>query len=155
MSLINLFDLAIELEKKVGDCYVRMGAMATDEALKKDLLKLAQEEVGHANLLRTGRSFGVRNPEFFSRADVDFTLLQNCRRAIAELLGELDRGAIALPAALSRITDLEYFCEKAHLATLVQIEEPSLKPLFEGLARDDVQHGDRVSELLRKFPSPA
>lgn len=154
MGLNSLFDLAIELEKKVGDCYERMSGLATDEGLKKDLVKLAQEEIGHANLLRTGKNFAAKNPEFFSKGAMDLPLLENCMRGINELLDELDHGTTTLQAGLSRIAALEYFCEKAHFSSLVHIEESSLKPLFEGLARDDADHGERVSELLRKYPSP-
>jgi rubrerythrin len=154
MGLNSLFDLAIELEKKVGDCYERMSGLATDEGLKKDLVKLAQEEIGHANLLRTGKSFSARNPEFFSQGAMDLPLLENCLRGISELLDELGAGTITLQAALGRIIALEYFCEKAHFSTLAHIEEPSLKPLFEGLARDDADHGERVSQLLQKYLSP-
>jgi hypothetical protein len=155
MGLISLFDLAIELEKKVGDCYDRLSAMATDAGLKKDLLRLAQEEVGHANLLKTGRTFGLKDPEFFGPGAVDLVLIENCLRAVNELLDELGRGTITLLSALSRIIDLEYFCEKAHLSSLVSLEERSLKALFEGLARDDAEHSERVSQLLRKYQSPA
>jgi rubrerythrin len=154
MGLISLMDLAIELEKKTSDCYDRMSGLATDAGLKKDLMKLAQEEIGHANLLRTGKNFGARNPEFFSQGAMDNTLLENCLRGISELLEQLGDGTITLQAALTRIIALEYFCEKAHFSSLVYIEEPSLKPLFEGLARDDAEHGERVSQLLRKYQSP-
>jgi rubrerythrin len=154
MGLNSLFDLAIELEKKIGDCYDRMSALARDEGLKKALVKLAQEEIGHANLLRTGRSFSARNPEFFSQGAMDNALLENCLKGISELLGQLGDGTITLQAALSRIVALEYFCEKAHVSSLVHIEEPSLKPLFEGLARDDAEHGERVSQLLQKYQCP-
>ena len=154
MGLINLLDLAIELERKIGDCYERMSALATDEGLKKDLMKLAHEEIGHANLLRTGRTFSARNPEFFSPGAMDIPLLENCLKGISELLEQLGDGTITLQAALSRIVALEYFCEKAHISSLVHIEEPSLKPLFEGLARDDAEHGERVALLLRKYQFP-
>jgi rubrerythrin len=153
MSLVGLLDLGIELEKKIGDCYDRMSGLATDEGLKNELLKLAQEEIGHANLLRTARSFSVRNPEFFSQGAMDHTLLENCQRGISELLGQLGDGTITLRAALSRIVALEYFCEKAHISSLVYIEEPSLVELFKGLARDDAGHGERVWQLLQKYPS--
>jgi rubrerythrin len=155
MGLLGLFDLAIELEKKIGECYDRMSGMATDEGLKKDLMKLAQEEIGHANLLRTGKNFGVKNPEFFSKGTMDLSLLENCLGGVNELLDELGQGTTTLSAALNRIVALEYFCEEAHLSNLVHIEEPSLKPLFEGLARDDAEHGERVSQLLGKYRSPA
>jgi rubrerythrin len=154
MGLINLLDLAIELEKKIGDCYDRMSGLATDEGLKKDLVTLAHEEIGHANLLRTGRTFSARNPEFFSQGDMDISMLENCLKGISELLEQLGDGTITLQAALSRIVGLEYFCEKAHISSLVHIEEPSLKPLFEGLARDDAEHGERVTLLLRKYQFP-
>lgn len=155
MGLIGLIDLAIELEKKIGDCYDRMSGMATDADLKKDLIQLAREEIGHANLLRTGRSFGVKDPEFFGQGGMELPLLENCLGGINELLDELGRGTTTLRGALSRIVALEYFCEEAHLSTLVHVEEPSLKTLFESLARDDAAHGERVSQLLEKYRSPA
>jgi rubrerythrin len=155
MSLVVLLDLAIELEKKIGDCYDRMSGMATDEVLRKELLTLAREEVDHANLLRTGKNFAVKNPEFFSPGDMDHALLESCLRVIGELVNGLGEGTVTLHGALSRIVALEYFCEKAHVSTLVHIEEPSLKQLFSGLARDDAAHAERVWQLLRKYPSEA
>jgi rubrerythrin len=153
MSLVILLDLAIELEKKVGECYDRMSGMTTDEALRTGLLTLAREEVDHANLLRTGKNFAVKNPEFFAQGEMGNTLLESCLRVIGELLNQLGDGAATLKGALSRIVALEYFCEKAHVSSLVHIEEPSLKQLFTGLARDDAAHAERVWQLLRKFPS--
>jgi rubrerythrin len=154
MGLISLLDLAIELEKKIGDCYDRMSGMATDEGLQKELMKLAQQEIDHANLLRTGRNFAIKNPEFFSKGAMENTLLENCLRVISELLNQLGDGTTTLKSALSRIVALEYFCEKAHISSLVHIEETSLKQLFEGLARDDAEHGERVWQLLQKYQSP-
>ena len=153
MGLISLMDLAIELEKKIGDCYVRMSGMATDKGLQKELMKLSQEETGHASLLKTGKNFAAKNPEFFSQGGMDLKLLENCLSGINELLDKLGLGTITLQAALGRIVALEYFCEKAHMANLVHFEEPSLKPLFEGLARDDAEHGERVFQLLQKHHS--
>ena len=53
----KILSLAINLEMKTSECYERIGKMPGAEPFADDLAKLAKEEIVHANLLRSGKSY--------------------------------------------------------------------------------------------------
>jgi rubrerythrin len=150
MALVALLDLAIELEEKISEIYELMSRKASGEALRTELVSLSHEEVDHANLLRAARNFALKDEEFFSQKGGESGRLNDCLTVILGLINELDSGTVTLKSALSRTVALEYFCEKAHLSSLVSIEEASLAHLFKALAGDDAAHAERVWQLLRQ-----
>ncbi len=149
MSVIHALSLAIELELKVSDAYRRLSELVVDGVVKKNLLTLSQEEVVHANTLRTGKSHATSQPEAFESERISEEQLSDNIALIDNLLKNLEDKRIGFEDALKRIRDLESRFERAHLNTLLEVKDPSLKQLFEALSSGDREHAWRVEELVR------
>jgi rubrerythrin len=149
MSVIHALSLAIELELKVSDAYRRLSELVVDGVVKKNLLILSQEEILHANTLRAGKSHADSQPEAFESERISEEELRDNIALIDNLLKKLEDKTIGFEDALKRIRDLETRFERAHLNTLLEVKDPSLKQLFEALSSGDREHGWRVEELVR------
>ncbi len=149
MSVIHALSLAIELELKVSDAYRRLSELVVDGVVKKNLLTLSQDEVVHANTLRTGKSHAASQPEAFESERISEEQLAENIALTDGLLKNLEDKAIGFEDALRRIKDLEGRFEKAHLNTLLEVKDPSLKQLFNALSSGDREHSRRLEELVR------
>jgi rubrerythrin len=141
--------LAIELEMKTSECYERIGKMPGAEPFADDLAKLAKEEIVHANLLRSAKGYESSGSEAFGRILIPPERLENDLEAAAALIGDIDSGKTTLAEAVGRIRDLEIGFEQAHLSTLLEINDPSLRRLFEALSVQDAEHQLRLEGILR------
>ncbi len=153
MKTRQILGLAAELEMKTSHCYERIGRMAGAEPFASDLVKLAKEEIVHANLLKTGKAYESDNPEAFGDALVSVKQLEVGREAAGQLIADIDAGKATLAEALERIRDLESAFEQTHLATLVEINDPRLHELFRALSFDDGSHKRRLEGILRDLRS--
>lgn len=150
MGLMSALDQAVHLELRVAECYKRLSALAESDSLRKELLDLAGEEVGHANLLRTGKNYLAKEPDLFCLEEKAEAGLGVCLGFVDELLNGLDRKALSLADGLRKARALEVHCEKAHLTNLVEIRDESLKKLFEALSKSDEEHVKRIDEILMR-----
>jgi rubrerythrin len=149
MSVIHALSLAIELELKASDAYRRLSGLVVDGVVKNNLLTLSQEEVVHANTLRVGKNHADSQPEAFESERISEEELTDNIALIDDLLKNLDDKGIGFEDALKRIRDLESRFERAHLNTLLEVKDPSLKQLFTALSSGDQEHAWRVGELVR------
>ncbi len=67
MNLIATLDLAIEIERALSESYMKVCELFADEPICGELEKLGREEIGHMNLIRTGKSYALKAPEAFPR----------------------------------------------------------------------------------------
>jgi rubrerythrin len=145
----KILSLAIELELKTSECYERIGKMAGAEPFADDLAKLAREEIVHANLLKTGKSYESSDPEAFGRILIPLEELEDDLEAAGELIVDIDSGKMTLAEAVGRIRDLEIGFEQAHLSSLLEINDPSLRKLFQALSVQDAGHRLKLEGILR------
>ena len=119
------------------------------EPFADDLAKLAKEEIVHANLLKSGKSYESSDPEAFGRVLIPLEQLEDDLEAAGKLIADIDSGKMALVEAVWRIRDLEIAFERTHLATLLEINDPRLRKLFQALSVQDAGHQLRLQSILR------
>jgi rubrerythrin len=144
----KILSLAINLELKTSECYERIGKMPGAEPFADDLAKLAKEEIVHANLLRSGKSYESSDPDAF-RVLIPLEQLEKGLAAAGEFIADIDAGKMTLAEAVGRIRDLEIGFEQAHLSTLLEIEDPGLRKLFQALSIQDAGHQVRLQNIIR------
>ena len=149
MDARKILSLAIELELKTSECYERIGKMPGAEPFADDLAKLAKEEIVHANLLRSGKSYESSDPGSFGRILIPLEELEDELEAAEQLIADIDSGKTTLAEAVGRIRDLEIGFEQAHLSTLLEINDPSLRKLFQALSVQDSGHRLKLEGILR------
>ena len=145
----KILSLAVELEMKTSECYEKMGKMPGAEPFAGDLAKLAKEEIVHANLLRTGKSYESSDPGAFGRILIPQEQLEDDLEAAGRLIADIDSGKSSLAEAVRRIHDLEIAFERTHLATLLEINDPGLRALFQALSVEDIAHRLKLEGILR------
>ncbi len=145
----NILSLAIDLELKTSECYARIARMPGAAPFADDLMKLAKEEIVHANLLRSGKDYESSNPEAFGGTFITQETLEEELKAADDLLSDMDSGKLTLVEAIGHIRDLEVRFEQAHLSTLVEIKDPHLQKLFRALSAEDAGHKLRLQSILR------
>jgi len=148
MSLLQVFEQAAEMERRLSDVYRKLSFFTPDENLRTDLQRLAEEEVVHAKLIRDAKSYALMNPDLFSAEAITDVKIRGVQLLIGELLADLDKSEVTLPDGLRRVFALEMHCERLHLDALVKVSEPSLQKLFEALANDDKSHQDRLGRVI-------
>ena len=139
---------AIDLETLIAEIYRLAAELAPDENMTRELTLLSGEELGHASLLRSARNYQLRAPEAFGEASLSKEDLLKGLKSAQELLARIEKKQLLLSQVLERLMELEGQFEKAHLQTLVEIHDVSLKKLFERLAGEDREHLKRLSRLL-------
>lgn len=148
MKMMAALDLAIQIEEKFYECYVAIRHNFPDETMDVELEKLAVEEVGHKNLLKTGKNYLLRAPQAFPE-EIDLEPeLQSGRDDLSALQNDLQTESLDLRTALERIYKLELKFEQVHLQTLAQVTDNSLKQLFEALSAGDKEHRERLGSMM-------
>ncbi len=153
MAINSILDQAVELELRVSEAYRKLAWLAKDEALRSELKKMADEEIGHANLARAAKAYASREPGIFGVPEDMGLRLRGALNLIGEFLGDLDRGILDLNEGLRRLAALENTCEQLHVSGLLEIREPSLRKLLVALASDDKAHRERLERLLANLKS--
>jgi rubrerythrin len=148
MAINSILDQAVDVELRVSEAYRKLAWLAKDETLRSELKKLADEEIGHANLARAAKAYVSREPGVFGVPDNMGLRLRSVLNLIGEFVADLDRGAVDLKEGLRRLAALENHCEQLHVSALLEIREPSLRKLLVALASDDQAHRERLERLL-------
>jgi len=151
MENYKILDLSITLELKTSECYERLSRMAPDPALKAELMMLSQDEIGHANLLKTGRKYESSEAGSLGRSFISLERVEEDLERIGRLIEEIDGGTIGFPDAIRRLYDLEIEFEQVHLASLFEIKDASLERLFRALSTQDAGHRTRLEKILQTF----
>lgn len=148
MAINSVLDQAVDLELRVSEAYRKLSWLAREDLLRDELKRLAEEEIAHANLLRSGKAYVSREADLFAVTENADVKLRGVLHLVGELLADLDKGGLSLKQGLRRLAALESHCERLHLSGLLEIREPSLRQLFVALASDDKAHRERLDALL-------
>ena len=103
MNMIAALDLAIEIEEGFFNCYSRMSRAYSKAGLSGDFHKLAQEELGHVNLIKTSKKYVFQVPEAFEQDPGFVKDMQEGLAKITTLLSDLNGAAISLEESLDRM----------------------------------------------------
>jgi rubrerythrin len=147
MKLAAILDEAIGLEEKIHACYRALSRLSGD-GVSAELKELAQEEKSHISVLKTGKNFVFRTPEAFGREVISDVEIRMGLKAAGELEEDLASDRVGFTDGARRLSDLEKRFEKVHFHTSVEINDFSLKKLFEALARADAEHRQRLDRLI-------
>ncbi len=147
MKLAAMLEEAIGLEEKIHACYRALSRL-TGDGVSAELKALAQEEKSHISVLKAGKNFVFRTPEAFGRQAISDLEIRSGLKAAGELEADLEASRVSFADGARRLADLEKRFEKVHFNTSVEINDFSLKKLFEALARADAEHRQRLDRLL-------
>lgn len=148
MSVSENFDLAIQAEEKMSQCYKEISKLSQDEAISQELVKLSREEIDHMNLLKTGKNYLIEAPEVFSLTKDRITELKIVLNRASRFIDKVRNENIGLEEALNDIVELERILEQYHLRSIAEIEDDSLKNLFEALSIGDKAHKERLIKII-------
>ena len=150
MKLAAMLDEAIGLEEKIQACYRALSRLSGD-GISADLKAQSQEEKSHISVLKTGKNFVFRTPEAFGREAITDLEIKTGLKAAGDLETDLEAARGGFGDGARRLSDLEKKFEKVHLNASVEINDFSLKKLFEALARADAEHRQRLDRLLARL----
>jgi rubrerythrin len=152
MSVVYTLNRAILLEEKFSECYDQMSQMASEELLSEELKMLAQEELGHAHLLKTGVNIATKEPDLYKEVKISTSEIDRGINLIDNLIDSIKNKKIQIMDAISNIYDLEMVFEQVHMNNVAEFEEPTLKDLFEALSKGDRAHRERLEIVAAKLP---
>jgi rubrerythrin len=152
MSVIFTLNRAILLEQKFAECYEQMSEIVFDKYVSDQLKILAQEEISHVNLLKTGLSFAIKEPDLFEGTKISPIEIDRGIKMLIGLKESLNNKDIGIMESILKIYDLEMIFEEVHLNKIADFEEPSMKELFEALSKGDRSHRQRLEKLAEKLP---
>jgi rubrerythrin len=150
MRLLATLEAAVRLEEKIFACYEKLSEMAED-GLSGELKVMAQEEKSHISVLKTGKNFVFRAPDVFGRETASDFEIQEGIKTTSGLHSDLATDKAEFRKGLKRLHDIEKKLEKVHMNTAVEINDFSLKKLFEALARADAEHRQRLERLIARL----
>jgi len=151
MAIEESFDLAIQLEEKMSECYKGISWLCQDESIAREFMRLSNDEIAHMNLLIMGRNYLKGAPDIFHLRKERIGELKIGLNRITRLIEKVRDKKIALEEALNEVAELERLFEQFHLRTIAEVEDASLKKLFEALSTDDKTHRMRLISIIKKF----
>ena len=147
MNILEYLEHGIKLEEIISRCYKTLAETCPAGEAQNRLLRISGEETNHANVLRSGRDFARKMPDLFGpQAFPSAELLEGVRSA-ESLLARIVGGGDQKPL-LTVLLDLERRFEGIHLNTAVEIQDESLRKLFENLSREDSRHIEALTGII-------
>ena len=151
MSISETFDLAIQLEEKMSECYKGISRLCQDESIAREFMRLSNDETAHMNLLLMGKNYLKEAPDVFSLRQERIEELKIGLNKIITLIERVNDKKIALEEALNDAAELERLFEQFHLKAVAEVKDASLKKLFEALSTDDKTHRMRLISIMKSF----
>lgn len=152
MSVVFTLNRAILLEQKFSECYHKMSEIVFDRYVADQLKTLSQEEISHANLLKSGLNFARKESDLFKDTKISNVEIDRGIKLLNALKESLQNKNLDIMDGIHRIYDLEMIFEEVHLNKISDFEEPSMKELFEVLSKGDRAHRERLEKLVGKLP---
>jgi rubrerythrin len=152
MSVVFTLNRAILLEQKFSECYHKMSEIVIDKYVADQLMILSQEEISHANLLKTGLNFAKKEADLFKDTKISSVEIDRGIKLLHRLKESLKNKKIDVMEGIHKIYDLEMIFEDVHLNKISDFEEPTMKELFEALSKGDRAHRKRLEKLAEKLP---
>src|SRR4030042_3223628 len=151
MDIPNFLDLAEALETQISLLYNTIAERSGDPPIAARLKALANEELNHANVLRSGKRYFKELPDLFTGIAIDENEAKVGLEEAKMLYASLSHGKIPLIDGLKKMLGLEKRFEKIHMGASVTITEPSLKKLLTTLTNGDQSHILVLQGLIESF----
>jgi rubrerythrin len=151
MAIDETFDLAIQLEEKMSECYKEISRLFRDESIAKEFIRLSNDETAHKNLLLMGKNYLKEAPDIFHLKRERISEMKLGLKGIIGLIKRVHDKKIDIEEALNDAAELERLFEQFHLKTVAEVKDASLKKLFEALSTDDKTHRMRLISVLKRF----
>ena len=140
MNIPEFIDLAEAIELKVSSLYELAAANISDPPIAAQLNKLANDEINHANILRTGQTYYVSMPDLFYGLTLDEPEIREALKTAEEFLIEFRKKNSPILSQLKVMLDYEKQFEKIHMGASLKIKDEKLRELFNGLRKGDQSH---------------
>ncbi len=147
MDVQKFLELGEEIETIAAKLYEGLSGLTTDPAIAKQLKSLAAEELNHARIIRTGKTYYIEMPDLFTGLALDD----------AEVLATVEEArsvyALLVPGAglldsLKKMLKMERRFERIHVAASTKILEPSLHKLLSDMSKGDQSHMVVLQRLI-------
>ncbi len=151
MAIEETFDLAIQLEEKMSECYKEISRVCQEESLARVFIRLSNDEIVHRNLLLMGKNYLKEAHDVFSLRRERIEELKIGLNKIIRLIERVHNKKIGLEEAVNDAAELERLFEQFHLRTVAEVEDASLKKLFDALSTDDKTHRMRLISAMKRL----
>jgi rubrerythrin len=148
MNIPDFIDLATDIEVNVSGLYNAVAANTSDRPIAQQLEQLADEELKHANILRTGKSYYQSMPDLFTGLTMDESEAREGLKGTEALQTLFSQKRTSLLTQLQSMLEFERRFERIHMGASVKIENESMKQLFVGLSRGDHSHITLLKALI-------
>ena len=153
MDIQEILDKAALIEEQMSDFYREVSASCQDKSLSEELMKISQDEIGHMNLLITGKKYASEAPEAFEIHQETEEMIKLGLERIRSLMDMVRNDKSSLEVILNDALWLEKFFSQFHLKSVVNVKMSSLKQLFESLSQDCETHACQLSNIIAKLKS--
>ncbi len=146
-KLKELLEASIELELCMSELYFLYAKLFPEDS--EFWWKLANEEVNHASLLKSGRIYLERGILPGEIVHENITSLTKSIERIRNLVSEYSQKVPSFKDAYYEALKLESSAGEFHFQVLMTEETDSkIVKIFQDLAGDDKDHNKRISDLL-------
>ncbi len=111
-----------------------------EDDLDREFSMLAQEELVHSGLIKTGKNNVLKVPESFAQ-ESDFQ---------GDMQQDLVNNSVSLKQVLQRKHALESKYAKVPMDSLADIKDDSLSQLFAALSMGDNAHRERLERIMQR-----
>jgi len=151
MNIPNFLNLATELETEISRLYEQIADASGDPPIGARLKSIANEEINHANTIRSGLKYFEGLPDLFAGATMDESELRTGLEEIRRFRRSLASGKVRLLDNLQKLLEFEKRYERVHIGASMKITDPGLKQLFAGLAKGDQSHIENLKILIESL----
>lgn len=148
MNIPEFLDLAADIEAVVSDLYHAIAANTSDRPIAQQLEQLADEELKHANILRTGKSYYQSMPDLFVGLMMDESEVREGLKGTVALQTLFSQKRTPLLSQLQSMLEFERRFERIHMGASVKVENESMKQLFVSLSTGDHSHITILKALI-------
>lgn len=150
MNINEVLDIAIQLEEKMSLFYQEICHLCHDKSISEELIKLSAEEIAHKNLLITGKNFiNATRVIIIIKPDRIADMILGLRN-INTIIHKIQNRDLNIISALNDASKLERSFAHFHLKIIDEVEDLSLKRLFEILSTCDKNHEKRIQKIFKR-----
>lgn len=147
MNINEVLDTAIRLEEKLSLLYQEIGHLCHDKSMSEELIRLSAEEIAHKNLLITGKNYINATGAIIILKSDTITNLRLGLRNLSTTINRIQNRKLNIISALNDATKLEKAFAQYHFKLIDDVEDMSLKRLFEILSACDTAHEERIQKI--------
>jgi len=146
-KLNKLLEASIKLEMLMSKLYFLYSKLFPEDS--EFWWKLANEEINHASLLKSGRIYLEKNLLPGEIVNEDITVLRSTNKKVQTLIEKYSQTTPTFEDAYYEAVKLESSAGEFHFQVLMTEESDSkIVKIFQELNADDKDHNRRISDLL-------